>query len=190
MEMITVSGNEKTAKLKLAKYMSEESTQIFLSNIEEIKELLFQGDSVCKSLGISGQNKPTLSYMMFSSDYFINIKATTLLIIGIVLDLQLNFGPFLTILGAVGLNLNAITKLSQYEGEKCLVIESIKDITHKITSSILTKYKRKCANPKLKCKYYETGKCRVMIKEIEQILNDLSSKNVFRKVDSNYYLCW
>ena len=71
---------------------------------------------------------------LFMRNYYINLKATTITLIALVLDITVTQGFANAILALTGVNLHAITRLSN--NEKCFVMEALKNKSGELNSSI------------------------------------------------------
>jgi len=113
-------------------------------------------------------------------DVNINIKAVTLSIIALLLDIDITKGFLSGFLALSGFNTKAFTKLNEFAGEKCLLIEICSKNKHKADIHDFEYFcGKECVNNNLKCQYRVEGKC--LMKKIQEAIdkcNSLVERNV------------
>ena len=119
-------------------------------------------------------------------EYNINIKALSLMAIALMLDIKLTMGFASTTLGILGVNGQAIVKVSAEAAEMCLISEAILHKPHIIDKEVFRGKARECVHNDYNCKYREESMCRITEKEIAEVLDGLSEKNVFTKIGEQY----
>lgn len=122
--------------------------------------------------------------------YFVNIKNTTLVLIGLLLDIYIAKGfasVFLTSSGIIG---KFAAKLTSTNGEVCVYYESLllkKNVIDKFNDNeVLSRISQKdCKYPELNCKYNDNGTCSLQLNYLQEILNSLKEKSVFSRTEDN-----
>lgn len=113
--------------------------------------------------------------------YYVNIKTVTIAIIALLLDIKVTGGLAATLLSLSGSSDVGIIKLDEYEGEKCIVKETISQDEKVGEKDILFKYHGECCNCYMNCKYKELEQCKCSEDSIISIYEKLASKNMFIK---------
>ncbi len=188
MEKLKISGNREDIFNYLSEFMSEEDALVFIQNIEKFDEYLDTDEEIDITTTYPKFNhSPGVLYSLVGkTNYNINLKASTISIIALILDITLTRGIISAGLAFTGFNTHCLVKLDEHQGEKCLVIESLRAKKDFVDSSILNKYEGKCANYSLECKYKNDCNCTIKNNEVEEILSELCSKNVFVKKGNKY----
>lgn len=122
----------------------------------------------------------------------INIKAVTVTILALLLDMDITKGLLSSFLALYGFNNKAFTKLDEFTGEKCLLIEICSKSNHKASISTFNDIcEKECINNNLKCKYRVEGKCFMKIQDVVEKCNSLVERNVLKKEGDVYcYIYW
>lgn len=131
-------------------------------------------------------NPDVLNLLYERLEYNINLKALTLMAIALMLDIKLTMGFAATTLGILGVNGQAIVKVSAEEAEMCLIKEAILRKPHIIDKEVFKGTANECVHNDFNCKYREEGKCKITENEIVDVLDGLSEKNVFTKIRGQY----
>lgn len=117
----------------------------------------------------------------------INLKASTIALIALILDIEVTNGIASFILAATGVDMRLITKLDEEMGEKCVLVEVYKKENHKAKSNILNQiYGKECINNDMNCKFRVQGICTIEQENVKEILDDLNNKNVLTKKNDFY----
>jgi len=120
--------------------------------------------------------------------YFINVKKTTWMTIGLLLDIFVTKGvtsAFLSSLGVIG---RSIAKLNLKNGEVCCYYEALslkKEGSDKFTVNQLLRRisNKECSNPKFNCIYNKQGLCSIDVKDLQQVISNLEVKSVLSKTE-------
>lgn len=117
----------------------------------------------------------------------INLKAITVSILALLLDIDITKGFLNGFLAVSGFNNKAFAKLDENAGEKCLLIEICSKQNHKINISYFNDIcEKECVNNHLICRYRTDGKCLMKIQEVLQKCNSLVERNVLKKEGNTY----
>lgn len=157
-----------------------------LSYISGNVNVLSAGESY--KIEISSPSLPpgTIGFMTFNYNYHINLKYSTIFIIALILDINYTRGVSTFALGLLGIKNAEFKKISEYNGEKCIIKETICQKGKSGSESILEKFHGECCNNQYACKYKEIDKCNCNKKEITSIYESLCEKGVFKKCGYNY----
>lgn len=122
--------------------------------------------------------------------YYISIKKTSLAILCYLLDATLDAGGLLTLLSTLGLLAPGVQRLSDYEGERCVIVEIIRCENKIGTSSLLDKYSHFCNKPYMNCKFKKSNdnrqSCTCSHKNINEILLKLSRLKILVQNSEGY----
>ncbi len=129
-----------------------------------------------------------ISFLIPKIYYFINVKKTTWMTIGLLLDIFVTKGvtsAFLSSLGVIG---RSIAKLNLKNGEVCCYYEALslkKEGIEKFTENQLLHRisNKKCLNLKFNCVYNKQGLCSINSKDLQQVISNLGEKSVLSKTE-------
>lgn len=185
MDYFTFKGTEENLKSKVSELMPETESQVFIDNIEKIIEFLDDDEYVEKRLSFPESRPGSLLFLVPKTNYNINIKAITVATLALLFDIKLTYGILSAFLGLTGFNSHSIILLNEIDGEKCLVIEALRN-KRIVSKEVFSNYNYKCANNRLNCKYKNEETCNIEKTDIEKILDVLCDKNVFTKTGGKY----
>lgn len=183
-------GTYKDLVSKFSEFLAEKDAQILASHIADYHDVIDADETIeVKRIGISQQaeSEDNLMHLLLEDcEININIKALSLMTIALLLDIKLTLGLAATSLALLGVNGQAIVKVAANEGEICLIREALLRDNRIINVSVLPVCSSECVNNDLNCKFRYDGKCTICSKDIEEILDRLSEKNVFTKIKKYY----
>jgi hypothetical protein len=192
-DFFTFSGTREELESALSAFMAKDETPRFISKFRDFNKILGEGEFIDKNLTIldppnmqSNMMQFLLPSMDYETNYNINIKAATLTIIALLLDINLTLGASSAILALTGFNSQAIVKIDISEGEKCIILEAMQSKGRLISDKIFKMCNSECVHNDLKCKYQSEGKCTIEKEDIYRILDELCNKNIFRKFEGSY----
>lgn len=117
----------------------------------------------------------------------INIKATTVTLLAILLDINLTNGFASGILALSGFNSRAFVKLNEYDAEKCILLEICSNGTYQVEIGFFNNIcNKECVNNHIHCRYRTEGMCTMKYEEVLKKCDNLVEKNVLKK-DENFY---
>ena len=122
--------------------------------------------------------------------YFINVKKTTWMAIGLLLDIFITKGVATAFLSSLGIIGQSIAKLNLRNGEVCCYYQALflkRDGVKKFTENQIFKkvYKKTCFNPNFNCIYNNHGICSISAKDLKRIIKNLKDKSVISKTEDN-----
>lgn len=122
--------------------------------------------------------------------YYISIKKTSLAILCYLLDVTIDAGDIFTLLSTLGLLAPAVQRLSDYDGERCIIVEIVNCKSKIVTSSLLDKYSHLCNKPYMNCKFKKYNddrrSCICSHKNINEILAKLSKLKILTQTSEGY----
>ena len=116
------------------------------------------------------------SILFMGGLYSLNIKATTLVVLAVLLDMKVTNGMAGMIIQLTGLGKQGIAKLNEYLGERCIAREAA--LLKEIDKNVLDANHGECVNNDLECKFQEKGECRCTFTEVEKIIDKLEKEGV------------
>jgi hypothetical protein len=185
MDSFRFSGTEDSLKLKMSEFMSDIDIQHFIRNIEKIVEFLDDDEYVEKRFSFPQSQPGFLQFLIPNTNYNINIKALSLTTLALLFDIHITSGFMSALLGITGFNSHSIVLLNEIEGEKCMVMEALRN-KRIINKKIFSNSNSECVNNHLNCRHNKEGICHVKTENIEGILDILCDKNVFTKIGNVY----
>ena len=90
------------------------------------------------------------------------------------------------LIGFLGITNTSFVKINEYNGEKCILKETIMQKDKVGNKNLLNKFHGECCNNQYKCKYKINDKCKCKKKDIITIFDNLCEKGVFKKYSSGY----
>lgn len=127
-----------------------------------------------------------MGFMIAENEYYINLKYSTIIILALILDIEFTKGFASVLLGFLGITDTTFVKISEYNGEKCIIKETINQKEKIGNEKILEKYHGECCNNQYNCKYQDTDKCKCCKTDIMNIYNSLCDKGIFKKYASSF----
>ncbi|GEM_PF-5668380 len=132
----------------------------------------------------------TTSFLIPRTYYYISVKKTTWILIGLLLDILITKGiatTFLSLLGIIG---QSVAKLSIKNGEVCCYYEGIslkKEGIKKFDENhILNRITGKsCLYPDFGCIYNKNGTCSIRFEDLQQVFQGLKDKAVISRTEDN-----
>ena len=91
MDYINIQGDESTIIHELSKYMNQGGVKLMIQNLPSFMDVLDEDESFNIKKEISEQ-KNGLGFIIPKTNYYLNIKKTTLAFIGLLFDVQFTQG--------------------------------------------------------------------------------------------------
>lgn len=133
-------------------------------------------------------NPGMLGLIIMEKNLYINVKLSTLLIAALILDIHFTEGFAQLFLNLFGIGSRTITRFDEENGEKCIIIESLKNKTGSL--NILQNYNGECSNKQLKCKFRKNNQCCCTKEDVNKIYETLIEYNMFKKEGDKYIYKW
>lgn len=176
-------GNKEALCLELVSQGIEckEDAEKVVDFLTEHKTVLSELERFVIDIEYPDMPPETMGLVVADYNYYVNIKTVTIAIIALLLDIKVTGGLAATLLSLSGTSGVGIIKLDEYEGEKCIVKETISQDEKVGGKDILVKYHGECCNCYMDCKYRELEQCKCSEDVIISIYEKLVSKNIFIK---------
>ena len=123
----------------------------------------------------------------YSNRIYINLKASTIALLAILLDIKVTDGIANFVLAATGIDLRRVVKLDESEGEKCVLLEVYRKENHQANPDIFKQVcGKECINNDMNCKYRRNVVCAMDQERVKVIFESLHAKNVFTMQNDCY----
>ncbi len=176
------SGNREELEQEILKYVSKDDVDKFINGMERLSSFFNSGDEFIDiSTTIPETNPDVMELLIPDTNYNINLKAASIAIIAVIVDITLTKGFFRLPLDFAGFKSHAVVTLDEREGEKCLVLEILRAESRIIDETVLPLSSGECINNHLHCKYRMDGQCKIQKDDVCKILIKLCDKNVIRE---------
>ena len=167
-------------------FENEHEINTFLSFIDNNKGVLSDGEIYQVKTKLPSLEAGTMGLLIMESEYYINLKYSTIIILSLILDIKLTKGFASVLIGFLGITNTSFVKINEYNGEKCILKETIMQKDKVGNKNLLNKFHGECCNNQYKCKYKINDKCKCKKKDIITIFDNLCEKGVFKKYSSGY----
>ena len=127
-EYVHFEGGDKDLDQFLGQYFSEESTSLVHHNMSLLKDSLDQSETFQISKSLPDLSENERGFMFFRNNYYINLRMTTLALIGLILDLKYTKGFTTFVMSTLGIKAGEIKKLKQDEKQFLLLVNAGKVI--------------------------------------------------------------
>lgn len=190
MKNIVIEGTQEVVIEKLLVLMNLESAQRFIEMFRDAKNYIGEDEVLEQEVKIPHLPNNEFGFMFFRTEYTVNIKPTTLVLLAFVYDLSINKDMISSATTLTGFSYQVLKKLNTYSGEKCMVIEAMKSKGYAISFDSVLNHKKTCGHLSLKCKYCVGNICTIRRNDLMDLMSNLCGKNVFKMSDVEYKLNW
>lgn len=119
MERIIISGDENDIVLELSKYINSNGARAIVRSLPLFSNVIDDDEEVEITRREHGQ-KNGMGFVIPKTNYYINLKMTTIAFVGLLLDIGFTEGFTSFALSIFGVTADAIRKLS--DTEKCVLV--------------------------------------------------------------------
>ena len=178
MERIIVCGNENDIVSELSKYVNSDGARIFVHNLQMFSNVLDEDERV-EIKREKRKQKTGMGFVVPKTNYYINLKMTTIAFIGLLLDISFTEGFTSFALEIFGVTAGVIRKLS--DKEKCVLFHIkagnvwAEDGKYSLRESV------PCINYIRKCEWQQYDRCGISEEEIGGIIQELLKKNIIKQ---------
>ena len=185
MTYICVSGDISKVTTELSKYMSRQNVDVLLSKLLESKDILstdeqFSVDEQCeKATKCASDSDSLMGFIIPKTNYYINIKTTTLLTLCLVFDITLNCAfP----------NLNPLLVKMPGAINGVLALLGVTPNAHKITDIQRHVIQKIVLSNEKKCTKNEIYDCenKKQRKKIDAAINELLNHGIIKFYNGEY----
>jgi len=173
-EIISINGNEDFLISSLGKYMSATNAELFLANLHKYKNLFEPDEYYSKKQIYKESSQKIMGLIISKTNYYISLKATTISLVCLLLDIKITNGFASFLLAATGLNY-VLVRLTQIE--KCVIIRAKQLKTKSFTIESILNYVFSTDRCGL-CEYFAQNKCCIEREHLQNILDSLVEKGI------------
>lgn len=177
LEYIKVNGNENDIITALAEYMSESSAKLIINMIPFYIEILNGEEFYIKEE--VRKKEQGLGLIIPSTNYYINIKMTTLALLGLLIDIRFTQGFSSFVLNNFGVTADAIRKISNIE--KCVLLLIINKSILCDNKNYIVDENAKCVNYAQSCTDRQYNKCVMSTDKLRETIGLLEEKNIIKQ---------
>lgn len=178
MQHIKIQGNENDIISELSQYMSSSNARIIVRNLSAFTDLIDDDETleINREYPDSGDS---MDFLIPATNYYVNLKMTTLAFIGLMLDIEFTKGFAAFILSVFGITADAIRKLSDTEKCVLLLIKAEAVLLKEgryvmIDSALCNNYARNCD-----CRQYD--KCKLSEDMLTTTVQKLLDKSIIKQ---------
>lgn len=175
MDYINIHGDENAIIQELSKYMSQGGAKIIVQNLSSYIDVL-DDDETFDVKEEKQEQENRLGFMVPKTNYYLNVKKTTIALIGLLFDIQFMEGFASFVLGIFGITADTIRKVSEIE--KCVLLLIKTDSIIMEDGKYALSSTPNCKNFTLRCTYCQYDKCHLS----KEVLNDTVQKLLDAKV--------
>lgn len=175
MDYVNIQGDENTIIQELSKYMNQGGAKLIVQNLSSFKEVLCDDEAFDVKKDRQGQENG-LGFMVPKTNYYINLRKTTIAFIGLLFDIQFTKGFASFTLEIFGITADTIRKLSEIE--KCVLLLIKTDSITLDDGQYALSGAPNCMNFTLGCTYCQYDKCDLS----KEVLNDTVRKLLDEKI--------
>lgn len=180
------TGNQEELADVLSQMMDIDDAKTLSWELEKYQNFVDEDEIIQVQKRVADFVPGYVSYLHEEWEYNINLKALSLAEIALLFDIRLDIGIVSSVLAIIGGNGQAIVKVSVEDAEKCLIREAILRKPHIIDKEVFAGTNSECVHNNYNCKYKEDGVCKISERDIVEVLDGLSQKNVFTKIRNQY----
>lgn len=178
MERIVVRGDEKDIISELSKYIDPGDVRIVVRSLPVFGELIEDDEALEISKGTQEQGNG-MGFVIPKTNYYINLKMTTIALIGLLLDIGFTEGFTVFILGIFGVSADVIRKLS--DTEKCVLFLVKADAVLAREGKYTLRDSLPCINYARECDCRQYDKCSLPEDILTDTVQKLLEKNVIKQ---------
>lgn len=169
MDYVNIQGDENTIIQELSKYMNQGGAKLIVQNLSSFMDVLGD-DEVFDVKEEKLEQENGLGFMVPKTNYYINVRKTTIAFIGLLFDIQFTKGFASFTLEIFGITADTIRKLSEIE--KCVLLLIKTDSITMDDGEYALSGVPNCMNFALGCTYCQYDKCQLS----KEVLNDTVQK--------------
>lgn len=187
MDYIKIQGDENTIILELSKYMNQGGAKLIIQNLPSFMDVLDDDETFDIKREIQGQ-KDGLGFIVPKTNYYLNVKKTTLALIGLLFDIQFTQGFASFILSIFGITADTIRKLTNIE--KCVLLLLKTDSIAIDNGEYVLNGTPNCTNFALGCTNCQYNRCHLPKEILNDIVHKLLEEKVIRRKGNSLVYCF
>lgn len=178
MERIVVRGDEKEIIAELSKYIDPGDVRMVVRSLPVFGELIEDDETLEISKGTQEQGS-SMGFVVPKTNYYINLRKTTIALIGLLLDIGFAEGFAAFIFGIFGVSADVIRKLS--DTEKCVLFLVKADAVLTREGKHMLRDSLPCINYARECDCRQYDKCGLSEDMLTVTLQKLLEKNIIKQ---------
>lgn len=179
MERILIRGEEKDIISELSKYINPDDIKMIIRSLPVFSDLIDDDEDL--EISRAGQEPENgMGFVIPKSNYYINLKKTTIAFIGLVLDIRFTEGFTSFILSIFGVAADAIRKLSDME--KCVLFLVKADAVLTGEDEYTLKDSAPCINYARNCNCRQYDRCIITRDMLTNTVQILLEKNLIKQM--------
>lgn len=186
-DYIKIEGDKNTVIRELTKYMDQEGAKFLIQN-QKFLEAICDEDDVFYSKIEAGEKGRIFGFTIPKTNYYLNMKKTTLAFIGLIFDIQLTKGFASFALSVLGITADTIRKLSDIEKCVLLLIKSDSIITD--NDGYAFNGTLNCINFASGCTYCQYDRCNLDKGVLNDTIRKLLGNNIIRRKGNSLIYCF
>ena len=175
MDYINIQGDESTIIQELTKYMNQGGAKLILQNLSSFMDVL-DDDETFDVREEKQRKEDGLGFMVPKTNYYLNVRKTTIAFIGLLFDIQFTQGFASFALNIFGITADTIRKLSNIEKCVLLLLKSNSITTN--NGGYVFSSTPDCMSFALECTYCQYDRCCLP----NDVLNDTIQKLLENKI--------
>lgn len=187
MDYINIQGDENTVVLELSKYMNQGGAKLIIQNLPLFMNVL-DNDEVFDIKEEKQGQKDSLGFIVPKTNYYLNIKKTTIAFIGLLFDIRFtqSFASFA--LNIFGITADPIRRLSNTE--KCVLLLIKSDSITTDSDEYVFSGTPSCMNFALRCTYCQYDKCHLPKESLNDIIQKLLEEKIIKCKGKSLVYCF
>lgn len=187
MDYINIQGDENTIILELSNFMSQGGAKLIIQNLSSFLNVLDDDETFDIKEEIQKQ-EDRLGFIVPKTNYYLNVKKTTIAFIGLLFDIQFTKGFASFVLDIFGITADKIRKLTDIE--KCvLFLIRTGSITINDDGYVFANTPN-CMNFALGCAYCQYNRCHLPQEVLNDTVQKLLEDKVIRRKSNSLVCCF
>lgn len=187
MDYISIQGDEYAIILELSKYMNEGGARLIIQNMSHLMDILSDDERFdVEKEKLERENM--LGFIVPKTNYYLNVKKTTIAFIGLLFDIQFTEGFASFVLNIFGITAETIRKLKDIE--KCVLLLLKMDFIIIDNDEYRFHNTPQCMNFALECTYRQYDKCCLSNEAIYDTIQSLLHKKVVKRKGNTFIYCF
>lgn len=183
----TFNGSKRGLEDKLTEFLRKNDAEKFIDGLEKYAPFINGEEYIETTLPLPKAQPGLMQLLIASKNYNINLKTTTIVSLLLLLDIAtLGISDRLLSWAGIDIKNQGLCKVSEENGEKCIIAEMLRLKPHVADLSILPPINLECINNHFNCSHRHEGKCCIDENNVNEILINLCEKNVLRKHENQF----
>lgn len=178
VERVVVQGKEKDVISELSKYISPDDVRMAVRSLPAFRDVI-DDDEVLEIKRESRMQENAMEFMIPKTNYYINLKITTVAFIVFLLDLEFAEGFASFVFGIFGVTADVIRKLS--DTEKCVLLFVKADAVWMEDGKYVLRDSTPCIHYARKCDCRQYDRCGLSRDILTATVEKLLEKDIIKQ---------